>query len=153
MARSHANHGSWVLPWNSDSPSQAFNNVCCTISDGSIRPRSREGNSLSAIICNQGRNRPIDQLSHSFDRRFDLAERDINAIVAWLTRRSPIGARNWLVALERALDNMGTQPEAMGLALESSCVKSDLKQCLFKTLKGRTYRAVFLMENKSGMHC
>jgi len=77
------------------------------------------------------------------------AERDINAIVAWLTRRSPIGARNWLVALERALDSMGTQPEAMGLALESSCVKSDLKQCLFKTAKGRTYRAVFLMENNA----
>jgi len=77
------------------------------------------------------------------------AERDIDAIFSWLADRSPAGARNWLTALDAAVHRMATEPHSSGSALNIEGLEANLKQCLFKTPKGRTYRAIYLIENKS----
>jgi plasmid stabilization system protein ParE len=75
------------------------------------------------------------------------AERDIDSIFSWLLERSANGARNWLNALDGALDRMSSSPNSLAMAAEASSVSPDLKQCLFKTRQGRTYRAVFIVED------
>lgn len=75
------------------------------------------------------------------------AKRDIDSIFSWLLERSPAGASNWLAALDSTIQRMATDPESFATALEAKVLGSNLKQCLFKTPKGRNYRAVFLFEN------
>ena len=77
------------------------------------------------------------------------AERDIDAIFSWLANRSPLGARNWLTALDAAVHRMTTDPHSFGSALEIEGLDATLKQCLFKTPKGRAYTAIYLIENES----
>ncbi|HMO15650.1 MAG TPA: type II toxin-antitoxin system RelE/ParE family toxin [Pirellulaceae bacterium] len=76
------------------------------------------------------------------------AERDIEAIFSWLLDRSPTGARNWLAALDDALERMSLDPLSFGLAPEAQTVARELRQCLFRTRKGRTYRAIYLFERE-----
>ena len=77
------------------------------------------------------------------------AERDIDSIFSWLLERSPNGARAWLNAFEQALDRMSLSPNSLAMAAEAHSIRPDLKQCLFKTPKGRTYRTIFIFENEA----
>jgi plasmid stabilization system protein ParE len=76
------------------------------------------------------------------------AERDIDSIFAWLGERSPAGASNRLAALDAIFQRIATEPNSFATALEAKALGSNLKQGLFKTPKGRSYRAVFLFENE-----
>lgn len=73
------------------------------------------------------------------------ARRDAQAIVDWLASRSPKGAERWEEALRKALERLAEDPLACGEAPE--CVRSPVKlrQILFKTPKGKYYRAVFVV--------
>jgi plasmid stabilization system protein ParE len=71
------------------------------------------------------------------------ADRDLVTIARWLLKRSPRGARRWLLAFEEAKDKLRESPLAHGLAPEDSRVDFELRQIFFKTRRGKSYRAVF----------
>ena len=49
-------------------------------------------------------------------------------------------------ALLQALKGLATNPESKGFAPESREFDQEVRQALFKTRKGRMYRALFLIE-------
>jgi plasmid stabilization system protein ParE len=71
------------------------------------------------------------------------ALRDIESIVQFLFERSPQGAAAWIERWQRVLDQLRTQPLDCGLAPESGRYDADVRQVLFKTRRGRMYRALF----------
>lgn len=73
------------------------------------------------------------------------AKRDIRSIARWLASRSPIGAANWLAALDAALEKLSQNPQGFGIAPERPRVTFDIRQILFKTRRGKRYRAVYLI--------
>lgn len=76
-------------------------------------------------------------------RVFAKAERELEAILDWLSQRSPQGAARWLTAFEHSKDLIGRNPFAMGLAPENEFVAPEIRQAIFKTRRGRRYRALF----------
>ena len=80
--------------------------------------------------------------------RVDLtarAEADIERIFAWLSERSQEGADRWYESFWNSAERLKTFPSACGLAPESAEVNHELRQMLFGTRKGRTYRALFVI--------
>jgi plasmid stabilization system protein ParE len=73
------------------------------------------------------------------------AQRDSQAIVDWLTTRSPAGARRWEGALREALVKLAENPDSYGEAPERVRPPTKIRQILFKTPKGKYYRAVFII--------
>ena len=75
------------------------------------------------------------------------AQFDVDYIVHWMAveRESPQGAAAWLTAYESALARLEVNPLGYGSAPESEHVEEDLRQFLFKTRRGRTYRGVFVV--------
>jgi plasmid stabilization system protein ParE len=76
-------------------------------------------------------------------------ERDVDEIFDWIASRSRVGARRWyehyrLVVgeLVRVGGNCPTAPEADALGLP-------LREQLFHTPRGRTYRVVFLIDDET----
>lgn len=83
--------------------------------------------------------------------RFDVsvlprAQSDVQTIFDWIGERSPQGASTWYASFESALLLLKQNADSYGEAVEASHFDRPLKQCLFKTAKGRTYRFVFLIE-------
>jgi plasmid stabilization system protein ParE len=76
-------------------------------------------------------------------RILDRAQADMDAIFNWLAPRSVSGAFAWYLAFRRAVDRIGETPEIHGEAAESRRLGRPLRQALFKTRRGRTYRIVF----------
>jgi plasmid stabilization system protein ParE len=74
------------------------------------------------------------------------ARRDAQAIVDWLATRSPAGALRWEAALRAALDKLAEDPHACGEAPEQVRPPVKIRHILFKTRKGKYYRAVFVIE-------
>lgn len=60
-----------------------------------------------------------------------------------IEKKSAQGAALWWEAYQEALENVSMRPFAFGLAPENQCVEYELRQVLFKTRYGRTYRGVF----------
>ena len=84
-------------------------------------------------------------------RTLSRAQRDVDSIVRWLSeaQQSPEGASAWSLAYERALDRLERSPRGCGPAPENAFVDIEVRQCLFSTRRGRTYRAVFtIMEDE-----
>lgn len=73
------------------------------------------------------------------------AKRDVDHIYDWLRQYSPDGADRWFAAFEKASRGVLRHPEGYGLALEDELVEDTLRQFLFKTRRGRTYRGVFVV--------
>lgn len=71
------------------------------------------------------------------------AQVDLENIVRFLAERSPQGATTWRERWEEVLDDLRTRPLEFGLAPESARYESEIRQVLFKTRRGRTYRALF----------
>jgi plasmid stabilization system protein ParE len=71
------------------------------------------------------------------------AEADVRSVVCWIANRSPQGASSWLDAYEQLLDFLAEQADSCAMAQENEDCDIRLKQCLFSTKHGRTYRAVF----------
>jgi plasmid stabilization system protein ParE len=77
------------------------------------------------------------------------AERDIREIRDWIKDRSPIGARSWLNALERALGRLPGVAASSSAAAEAEDLGIDLRQRLFKTRSGHRYRLVFVVRGET----
>ena len=76
------------------------------------------------------------------------AQADVRSIVHWLADRSPQGAQAWLRAYDAMISRLKQQAASCGLAPESTDCQLDVRQVLFKTRRGRIYRALFLIENE-----
>jgi plasmid stabilization system protein ParE len=74
------------------------------------------------------------------------ANRDARANYEWLADRSVSGAEAWLAALTCALNALKDNPERHGLAPEGDEFDRPIRQFLFKTRRGRTYRGLFTIE-------
>lgn len=76
------------------------------------------------------------------------ARKDADSIVDWIARerKSPEGAAAWLAAYEKAVASLAHWPESYGLAPEDEYDDRELRQFLFKTRRGRTYRAIFTIQ-------
>ena len=74
-----------------------------------------------------------------------VAEADVEQIVGYLAERSPQGAATWRKAWNNLLVELRNRPESFGLAPESSHYKEEIRHALFKTRRGRTYRALFVI--------
>jgi plasmid stabilization system protein ParE len=77
------------------------------------------------------------------------AERDIEKMYSWLSERSASGANRWYNQFLKLLDSLQFNPELYGLADEAGELSIPLRQALFKTRKGRTYRALFTIEEST----
>jgi plasmid stabilization system protein ParE len=77
------------------------------------------------------------------------AERDAEAIADWLTKRSPAGALRWQEAFAAAVEKLAESPMACSEAPERLRPAVDLRQILFKTRKGKYYRAVFVIADRT----
>jgi plasmid stabilization system protein ParE len=71
------------------------------------------------------------------------ADDDVRYIVRWIAKHSVQGANAWLDAYDELLTRLAGHPDSFGGALESSDSTTPLKQALFRTRQGRTYRVIF----------
>ncbi len=76
------------------------------------------------------------------------AQADVRSIAHWLAERSPQGVRAWLRAYDEMILRLKQQAESCGPAPESNDCEVDVRQALFKTRRGRVYRALFLIEGQ-----
>jgi len=74
------------------------------------------------------------------------AQADIRSIAQWLAERSPQGAQAWLQTYDDLLERIATQAPSFGSAPENDDCEFDVRQALFKTRRGRVYRALFFIE-------
>jgi plasmid stabilization system protein ParE len=74
------------------------------------------------------------------------AWRDAQAIVDWLSTRSPAGAMRWEAAFRTALKKLAENPHGCAEAPEQVRPPVKIRHILFKTPKGKQYRAVFVIE-------
>jgi plasmid stabilization system protein ParE len=73
------------------------------------------------------------------------AEVDVDGILGWLRERSPQGAAAWC----EVLDKLRKQPTAYGLAPEDTDRQDEIRHVVFKTRRGRRYRALFMIRNQT----
>lgn len=76
-------------------------------------------------------------------RALRRAEADVRHITRWIAQRSTQGAFSWLDAYEHLLMRLAESAESFPVAMEDAECHVPLKQALFRTRQGRTYRAVF----------
>jgi plasmid stabilization system protein ParE len=71
------------------------------------------------------------------------AARDVDSILAWLGKRSLLGAQRWTKALDSAKLRLSEDPVKFPLIKERIRFPFEVRDVLFKTPKGRRYRAIF----------
>jgi plasmid stabilization system protein ParE len=74
------------------------------------------------------------------------AERDVEHILGWLHERSPQGAASWLRVWDRTFASLRESADQHGLATENEGQPMEVRQVMFRTRKGRDYRALFTIE-------
>ena len=82
----------------------------------------------------------------SFDVELSArAERDFQSIVDYLAKRSTSGATSWIDAFEAMTLALPASAETHPLAPENDDHVETIRNALFKTRRGRTYRAVYII--------
>ena len=76
------------------------------------------------------------------------AQSDVDVIYGWIAKRSKSGASRWYSAFLDATAALQRAPDACAAAPEDRRFRLNLRQRLFKTPRGRTYRIIFLIANK-----
>jgi plasmid stabilization system protein ParE len=71
------------------------------------------------------------------------AARDVRSILMWLKGRSVQGAQRWAAAFESAKLRLSENPKACPVIPERIRVPYEVRDILFKTPKGKKYRAIF----------
>ena len=71
------------------------------------------------------------------------AERDVDHILTWLNERSPHGAASWLRTWDRTFAMLESSADEYGLAPENEDHELEIRQIMFRTRKGRDYRALY----------
>ena len=81
-------------------------------------------------------------------RELPKAKHDKRSIFCWLDERSPAGAVAWLDAYDSLIERLKQDAASFGAAAESQDCDFDDRQALFKTRRGRVYRALFFIEGR-----
>lgn len=76
------------------------------------------------------------------------AQADVRSIARWLAERSPQGAKAWLRAYDEMVLRLETRASSCGPAYEHDACEFDVRQVLFKTPRGRPYRALFFLDGQ-----
>jgi plasmid stabilization system protein ParE len=71
------------------------------------------------------------------------AEADVRHITGWIAEHSLQGAYTWLDAYEELLQRLADSADTCSAALEDTECSIPLKQALFRTRRGRTFRVIF----------
>ena len=71
------------------------------------------------------------------------ARRAYNQILAYIAERSPSGAIAWGSAFDAVLKHLAESADTFPLAWESEDAEVDVREALFKTRRGLTYRVLF----------
>jgi plasmid stabilization system protein ParE len=71
------------------------------------------------------------------------ADDDVRHITRWIAQRSVQGADAWLDAYEQVLTRLADGADGYAVAVEDPECDVPLKQALFRTARGHTYRAIF----------
>src|SRR5215216_2648146 len=79
-------------------------------------------------------------------RELPKAKQDKDSIFRWLYERSPAGAIAWLDAYDSLAMRLTQDAATFGLAPENADCELEVRQALFKTRRGRVYRALFFIE-------
>jgi plasmid stabilization system protein ParE len=74
-----------------------------------------------------------------------LAEHDAQQIFDWIGEQSRDGANRWWTAMVQAIFKLAENPLSYGFAPENGLANHELRQFLFKTRHGRTYRGLFTL--------
>ena len=70
---------------------------------------------------------------------------DVTVIFEWIAQRSPDGAIRWLDAFEEAINQLRHNAANCSLAIEADDFGIDLRQSLFRTRRGKSYRLLFVI--------
>ncbi|MBD3676280.1 MAG: type II toxin-antitoxin system RelE/ParE family toxin [Planctomycetaceae bacterium] len=76
------------------------------------------------------------------------AEEELQQILNWIKDRSQEGAKSWLVAFQQATELLKHDPLARSKAPEDEFMDWEIRQFLFKTPRGRSYRALFTVVDR-----
>lgn len=79
-------------------------------------------------------------------RELAKAKADKRRIFEWLIERSRSGAIAWLAAYDKMIQRHEANADTCGAAFENAELEMEVRQALFKTAKGRMYRALFVIE-------
>jgi toxin ParE1/3/4 len=79
-------------------------------------------------------------------RELPKAKDDKRSIFCWLDERSPAGAAAWLDAYDSLIERIKQDAASFGQTAECQDCDLDVRQALFKTRRGRVYRALFFVE-------
>jgi hypothetical protein len=79
-------------------------------------------------------------------RELPKAKQDKLSICRWLYERSPQGALAWLDAYDALIERIQHDISSFGEAPERKECEFDVRQGLFKTRRGRVYRALFFVQ-------
>jgi len=79
-------------------------------------------------------------------RELPKAKQDKHSIFRWLHERSPAGATTWLDAYDSLIERLKRDASSFGDAPERQDCDFDVRQALFKTRRGRVYRALFFID-------
>lgn len=74
------------------------------------------------------------------------AEGDLGRIILWLKAHSPQGADTWIRRWLEVLELLESDPMSCGFAPENDDHDAEIRQVIFKTRRGRPYRALFTMK-------
>ena len=84
-------------------------------------------------------------------RRVSVTQRarhEFLSLFYWIASRSPDGAARWADAFHDAVERLATNPDGYGVAPESRRHPETIRQFFFKTRRGRTYRALFVIRDE-----
>jgi hypothetical protein len=79
-------------------------------------------------------------------REMPKAKSDKLSIFTWLRDHSPAGAVAWLDAYDELVERLQRDADSHGVSPESADCDREIRQAFFKTRRGRTYRALYIIE-------
>jgi len=77
------------------------------------------------------------------------AERDVDHILSWLSERSPQGASAWWERWLEVLELLATADMPHSHAPENEDHAQEIFHVIFKTRRGRNYRAIYTISGSS----
>lgn len=78
----------------------------------------------------------------------DGVHADIRTILSWIDQRSHAGALAWHRSWQETLRSIREHADQFGTAPESDDHAESIQQAIFKTRRGRPYRALFVIRDR-----
>lgn len=76
-------------------------------------------------------------------------KRELDATLAWLVAQSKPGAARWLQQWDEVLVSLAKNPLSSSIAPENDDHAETIRQIIFKTRRGRRYRALFVIRGET----